>query len=114
MTNTFIEKITTYISAKDNHKPHLMESAFTVDATLTMRVDTAAISFPSEVHGRDKISETLVRNFHAQYENVYTFCIKDSIAVDAENLNCRWMVIMTEKETGLPRIGYGDYFWVFD
>lgn len=102
--------IETYILAKDGNRPHLLDEAFATDAELSMRVKTDDISFPDKVRGREAISETMVRQFAQQYENVYTFCVGIP-PVDTCEFASDWLVCMTEKEGGAPRLGYGQYKW---
>jgi hypothetical protein len=113
MDSQFVAQVCRYIQAKDGHKPHLMDHVFAQNATLEMKVSTANISFPPIVSGLPNITETLVRDFHKLYENVYTICLTDTLQQDNTRLSCRWLVGMTEKSSGLSRVGYGDYQWIF-
>jgi SnoaL-like domain len=110
---TLTDGIAAYIRAKDGNRPHLLDAAFTDDATLQMIVRTAAISFPASVAGRDAIADTLVRRFNQTYENVYTLCIGSPPAVASEVFSCDWLVVMSEKQGGAVRIGCGRYDWSF-
>ncbi len=105
--------ISQYIYAKDHNRPHLMVSAFTPDRRLEMQVKTQNIAFPSESIGLDAITETLVSNFGRTYENVYTFCLSDALSSHADAASCHWLVVMTEKEGGQVRVGFGRYDWHF-
>jgi len=107
------ESIAAYIRAKDQNCPYLMRRAFTPDATLKMNVKTGAISFPPLSNGIDSITEVLVRRFAQSYENVLTFCLGDPPKDDAGSFSCRWMVGMSERETGAVRVGCGRYDWRF-
>lgn len=107
------ESIFAYLRAKDQNRPYLMGRAFTPDATLKMNVKTGAISFPPLSKGIDSITEVLVRRFAQSYENVLTFCIEDPPWDDAESFSCKWMVGMSERETGAVRVGCGRYDWQF-
>lgn len=102
--------IETYIRAKDGNRPHRMVEAFAQNARLSMLVKTSDIAFPSSVEGRDAIESVLVREFAAQYENVYTFCLSDPPS-DTNVFVCDWLVCMTEKATGAARLGFGQYEW---
>jgi hypothetical protein len=102
--------IETYIRAKDGNRPHLMVEAFAQNARLSMLVRTSDIAFPSSVQGRDAIETVLVREFAAQYENVYTFCLSEPPS-GADVFVCDWLVCMTEKATGAARLGFGQYEW---
>ncbi|MBB6520251.1 nuclear transport factor 2 family protein [Pseudoteredinibacter isoporae] len=102
-----------YIRAKDDNNPQLMNRVFSEQATLEMEVNTGAIDFPSVTQGRDEITKTLVRDFNKTYENIYTFCLSDSVIEKQNSLDCRWFVAMSEKATGDVRVGYGDYQWRF-
>jgi hypothetical protein len=106
--------IESYISAKDGNRPHLLADAFVPDASLTMTVNTAAIAFPQETHGRDAIAAVLVSDFALMYENVYTFCVGAMPANGQREFSCDWLVCMTEKTTRAARIGYGRYDWTGD
>ena len=106
------DRITTYILAKDGNRPHLLDAAFAPDATLAMLVKTDAISFPDQVRGRAAIADTLVTQFNKRYENIYTFCVGEPPRADRRFV-CGWLVCMTEKDSGLLRVGYGRYDWVF-
>ncbi|PML81890.1 nuclear transport factor 2 family protein [Enterovibrio norvegicus] len=109
----FLSTINRYIAAKDNNKPHLLSQVFTQQATLSMQVNTDGISFPSEVVGRHAISDVLVSQFNQTYENIYTFCLSDSIDRNGSLLACKWLVAMTEKESGNLKVGCGHYDWEF-
>ncbi|RKT22460.1 hypothetical protein B0G69_5921 [Paraburkholderia sp. RAU2J] len=105
------QSIETYICAKDGNRPHLMRSAFTVDAELVIEVKTEEISFPTLVKGLDSISAVLVSQFAQRYENIYTLCM--GTPPDDENtFRCNWLVCMTEKASGAARVGFGRYEWV--
>ncbi|SFG53423.1 hypothetical protein [Neptunomonas qingdaonensis] len=106
--------ISQYIKAKDNNKPHLMKRVFSQHATLEMSVQTDNISFPAKVTGLDNITQTLVCEFNTTYENIYTLCLTDTVQQNQNQLNCRWIVCMTEKTSGSLRLGYGDYQWGFE
>lgn len=108
------EIINSYIRAKDDSKPHLMKGVFEDSASLNMEVRTDNIAFPSETNGLDAITNLLVKDFNQTYENVYTFCISDSVITDEKQTSCKWVVVMTDKEQGNIRVGYGDYKWVFN
>ena len=102
-----------YINAKDNNKPYLMQCAFLESAVLEMNVNTQAIHFPPETEGRKNITQLLVRDFNQQYENVFTFCIEDSIVIKDNILSCQWLVGMTDKQSGEIKVGCGLYDWAF-
>lgn len=104
MKNEYRTIISMYIKAKDESKPHLMKSIFSENATLRMKVQTENISFPSDVTGLNEITETLIRDFNNSYENIYTICLSDTIEQREDVLNCRWLVGMTEKDSGLSRV----------
>jgi hypothetical protein len=105
--------IETYIRAKDENRPHLMEWVFAASATLQVVVETAAISFPPWTTGRGPIEDVLVRQFGQKFENVYTFCLADPPESDDRTFSCDWLVGMSEKESGNVRVGFGRYDWRF-
>jgi hypothetical protein len=107
------EAIQTYLRAKDHNRPHLMTLVFAENAKLEITVDTGAISFPPVTIGVDEITRVLVRDFGQVYENVYTFCLANPPASNADTFACRWIVGMSEKETVAIRLGCGHYAWSF-
>ncbi|CAN7648634.1 hypothetical protein LJR034_005092 [Caballeronia sp. LjRoot34] len=108
---TLQKSIEIYIRAKDGNRPFLITDAFTADAELTMQVNTSEISFPATVKGAKAISTVLVSEFAQRYENVYTFCIGGPPAAGS-SFSCDWLVCMSEKSTGLARVGFGRYDWL--
>jgi len=106
--------ISLYIRSKDNNKPHLMKGVFEGFASLTMEVKTDEIVFPSETIGLDAITNVLVRNFNQTYEDIYTFCITDSVIPNEKQTLCKWIVVMSDNEKGNIRVGYGNYKWTFN
>jgi hypothetical protein len=101
-----------YFHAKDENRPHLLASVFSESATLEMVVKTGTISFPSLSQGMSAISDVLVGRFAQTYENVYSFYFsRPPPGVPA--FSCDWLVGMSEKATGLPRVGCGRYDWSF-
>ncbi len=111
MDSHFKNLIDCYIRAKDENLPHLLKQVFQEDSILYMEVKTDEISFPSEVKGRDQITETLVRSFNQSYKNICTVCLSDSIEQQQNRLKCRWLVTMNEKDSGSLKVGYGHYEW---
>jgi hypothetical protein len=75
------EKISQYLYAKDNNKPHLMKDVFVPNAKLDIRIGELKsnnISFPSQTISLCEITKVLINNFNKTYENVYTFCLDDT------------------------------------
>lgn len=105
--------IESYLRAKDENRPFLMERAFASDATLEVVAAAGTISFPPITHGRDAITDVLVRRFAQSYENVHTFCLADPPREEAAGFVCDWLVGMSEKDGGRVRIGAGRYDWRF-
>ncbi len=105
--------VRSYIFAKDNNKPHLMKKAFADFARLEFVLKTDRIWFPSEAVGLDAMTDILVRKFGQTYENVYTFCVSDSVERVGDEMSCHWLVAMTEREGGTVRVGCGKYDWHF-
>lgn len=101
-----------YLHAKDENRPHLLDSTFAADAELEIRNATTSIAFPAVTHGRSAIADVLVRHFGQTYENVYTFCLQQPAGASRE-FECPWLVAMTEKAGGAVRIGGGRYHWTF-
>ena len=113
LVNCYKKIVNNYIHAKDNNKPHLMQAAFVDSATLKMDVKTDKISFPAESVGLEAVTNVLVRDFSQRYENVYTFCVSDSLEGQKGVMSCKWLVGMSEKDSGDVRVGYGRYDWHF-
>ncbi|OZI33445.1 hypothetical protein CEK29_21585 [Bordetella genomosp. 5] len=111
---TTLARLRDYFHAKDENRPHYMARTFAPNAQLDMRLNTQAIAFPPQARGLEAITDTLVRKFGQTYDNVYTFYL-DRPADDArlERYSCDWFVGMTEKATGLVRVGAGRYDWEF-
>jgi len=107
------ELVLKYICAKDKNRPHLMDEVFTSNATLEMKLKTQNIFFPSRTLGIENITDVLVTKFSQSYEQVYTFCLIDTINNSSQILKSDWIVCMREKKSGDIRIGYGVYNWFF-
>ncbi|MBC3372784.1 hypothetical protein HU762_02415 [Pseudomonas sp. SWRI92] len=112
--NTARLSIQHYISAKDGNRPHLLGQAFTSVAILDMVVRTGSIAFPDHVEGRAAIGDVLVSRFGQAFENVYTFCLAPPPLADADTFQCKWLVAMSDKNSGEARVGCGLYDWSFD
>ncbi|OAB49926.1 hypothetical protein [Pseudomonas thivervalensis] len=112
--NTAQRSIQQYILAKDGNRPHLLDQAFTPTAILDMVVHTGSITFPEHVEGRSAIGDVLVSRFGQTFENVYTFCLAAPPPADAEAFQCKWLVAMSDKNSGEARVGCGLYDWQFD
>jgi hypothetical protein len=104
--------VETYIRAKDGNRPHLMAAAFAEAAKLEVIVKAGAISFPPTTTGLQAITDVLVRTFVQTYENVYTFCLSTPPAT-GQSFRCRWLVGMSERVSGVVRVGCGSYEWDF-
>lgn len=107
------EQIHNYILAKDGNRPHLLQHVFAENAVLEMVVKTDAIAFPSLSKGIESIMDVLVRKFGQTYENVYTLCLEDSPVKSSDSFSCKWLVVMSEKTSGIVRVGCGRYDWLF-
>ncbi|KKA09745.1 hypothetical protein VP02_04055 [Pseudomonas ogarae] len=112
--NTAQLSIQQYIRAKDGNRPHLLDQAFTPSAILDMVVRTGSIAFPDHVESRTAIGDVLVSRFGQTFENVYTFCLAAPPSANAEAFQCKWLVAMSDKNSGEARVGCGLYDWQFD
>lgn len=65
----------TYVHAKDENRPHLLDGVFSTDARLEIRNRSEQISFPAVTVGLAGIADVLVRRFNQTYENIYSFCL---------------------------------------
>jgi len=111
--NTAQLSIQQYIKAKDGNRPHVLPQAFAPDAILDMVLHTGSISFPSHVEGLGSIGDVLVRRFGQTFENVYTFCLGRPPEPEAKTFQCKWLVGMSDKNSGEARVGCGLYEWQF-
>jgi len=110
---TRAQLIASYILAKDSNQPSLMPAVFARDALLDMEVNARSISFPPRVTGVDNITDVLVREFCATYENIHTFCLSPPPVTDSSLFSCPWLVGMSGKADGKVRVGCGRYDWSF-
>jgi hypothetical protein len=101
-----------YFHAKDENRPHLLESVFALHAELIVVNHSDAISFPARTVGREAIANVLVRDFGQRYENVYSFYLSRPDG-DTAAFACGWLVAMSEKQSKSVRVGYGRYAWSF-
>jgi hypothetical protein len=102
-----------YFRAKDENRPHLLEGVFSPDAELVVRNQSANIGFPAITQGRPAIAEVLVRGFALAYENIYSFYL-DRPGTAVREFSCPWLVAMSERASGKPRVGCGSYAWSFE
>jgi hypothetical protein len=103
----------TYLHAKDENRPWLLEQVFTASAKLEVNNRSSAISFPAVTVGREAIADVLVRDFGRANENVYSFYMARPPG-GAARFSCDWLVCMSEKESRSVKVGCGRYDWVFD
>ena len=108
-----LEAVSTYFHAKDGNRPFLMRHAFTEDAQLEMVVKTDAISFPSTARGLPELEEVLVRRIAHDFENVYSFGLRQPVEADRRDFTCPWLVAMSARSDGALRVGSGRYDWSF-
>ena len=108
-----LEVVSTYFHAKDGNRPFLMRHAFTEDAQLEMVVKTDAISFPSTASGLPELEEVLVRRIANDFENVYSFGLRQPVETDRHHFTCPWLVAMSARSDGALRVGSGRYDWRF-
>lgn len=101
-----------YLRAKDENRPHLLVDVFASDACLEIENRSAQISFPAVTTGLEGITDVLVREFNAVYENIHSFYL-DRPTPEADSFACHWLVAMTEKASGNVRVGCGSYEWTF-
>jgi hypothetical protein len=113
MSSRAQDLITGYIRAKDHNRPYAMSRVFARDARLEMIVHTGTIAFPALTEGNDAIADVLARRFAQSYENVHTFCVATPPEGDVRHYGCRWLVVMSEKESRALRVGCGRYDWSF-
>jgi hypothetical protein len=108
------KKILTYLKAKDENKPNLMNGIFDSNAKLIMNVQSQNIDFPAEVDGIDEITKVLVQDFALQYEDVYSFCFSNTASYDKNQVKVAWLVCMRDKQNKQLKFGKGYYVWQFN
>jgi hypothetical protein len=101
-----------YFHAKDENRPHLLDSVFTSAASLQVHNSSSSIALPAVTHGREAIADVLVRQFNRTYENIYSFYLSRPPET-AQSFSCAWLVGMTEKDNKSVRVGCGTYEWTF-
>ena len=108
------EVLRNYFRAKDGNRPHLRREVFCEDATLEVIVNAGAVSFPPLCQGQEQIADVLVRKFGQTFDNVYSFYLgRPATNAALDDFRCDWLVAMTEKAGGAPRVGCGRYDWHF-
>ena len=113
-SKAYHKQIGRYVQGKDSNQAHLFDAVFSDDAILKMRVQSDDIKFPAEVVGLEGITNTLCTEFNQRFENVRTLCFLDTVLRSNNLMNCRWLVGMTSKESGVLHLGYGEYHWTFE
>jgi len=99
---TRAQLIASYILAKDSNQPSLMPAVFARDALLDMEVNARSISFPPRVTGVDNITDVLVREFCATYENIHTFCLSPPPVTDS-SLSWRFKLLKLAISSAFPK-----------
>lgn len=102
-----------YVRAKDENRPHLLEEVFASGAELVIHNRSANTAFPAVTLGRPAIAEVLVRSFALSYENIYSFYLGRP-AAGVQEFTCAWLVGMSERSSGNVRVGCGTYAWAFE
>jgi hypothetical protein len=110
--STPVEAVVTYLLAKDGNRPFLTRCAFAEGSEMEFVLKTDAISFPNSVKGVSAI-ENILRRFNIDHENIYTFCLSRPSDGDRRHFACHWLVGMSAKSDGRPRVGCGRYDWRF-
>jgi len=103
-----------YLHAKDCGVPARFADAFTPDATFTSRFEFET-SFSDEEPrvGLAAIAETFgLLTKHC--DNITTLCTLDSVVTDGDTLRNKWIVAMTNRDSGCIRVAWGDYVWTMD
>lgn len=102
-----------YFHAKDENRPVLLDRVFAPNAEVVIHNKSANVAFPPTTRGRTAIAEVLVRTFALTYENVYSFYLARPFG-SVQEFECLWLVGMSERASGLPRVGCGSYLWSFE
>ena len=56
----------------------------------------------------------MVRDFAARFENIYTYCLTKPTSQTMTDCQLNWLVVMTERDSGNTKLGYGRYDWHFN
>lgn len=113
-SKAYHKQIGRYVQGKDTNQARLLQGVFSDDAVLKMLVQSDDVSFPPEVVGQEGIIKTLCSEFNERFEDIRTLCLLDTVLRSNNLMNCRWLVGMTSKETGVLHLGYGEYHWTFE
>jgi hypothetical protein len=104
-----------YVEAKDQVRPHMMQTIYAANAILTFSIATDKISFPNRVVGLDGITKTLIVDFGTKFSRCKTFYICDSAPQQESRIAILpWLVLMRESASSRLRIGKGYYKWTFE
>lgn len=98
-----------YIEGKDNNQPDIIHQAFAQDATLTISLNTDAISFPSKTEGAAAIAKTLVSDFALTFDRCRTYYLRDAQSWEDGAVTIPWLVAMRETAASKLRVGRGYY-----
>lgn len=109
-----------YLHAKDHNRPHALGRAFAEHAVFVSRFEFETdFSDDTPREGLGAITDTF-RQLGAACENIYTLCTLDSrrqLEVEAGAAPawaCKWIVTMSDRESGKLRAAWGDYRWEID
>ncbi len=105
-----------YMDGKDNIKPDVLQTSFSVDGIVTFEINTPNISFPDEIVGNRRISEVMFGDFHELFGQVKSYYLDQDFSLlnACKVVNQHWLVSMREKATGNTRVGSGTYNWLFE
>ena len=104
-----------YVEAKDQVRPHMMQTIYAANAVLTFSIATDMISFPNRVVGLDGITKTLIVDFGTKFSRCKTYYICDSTPQQEDSTAILpWLVLMRESASSHLRIGKGYYKWTFE
>ena len=104
-----------YILGKDKDRFDILETIYESGAKVTFEINSAAISFPSEIVGNKEIAKVLSSDFNKKFDHVKTYCLSREFPFVAEGtiLKQKWLVLMREKASNRICVGCGFYGWHF-
>lgn len=113
---TIKEVLEKYIKGKDTDQFKLLESIYSENSEVTFEIKPNSITFPSVISGNKEIAQILSSEFNKKYCNVKTYYLSENFP-DIENLKIdkqKWLVLMSEKNSGVLYAGAGSYNWEFE
>ena len=93
-----------YMDGKDNIKPDVLQTSFSVDGIVTFEINTPNISFPDEIVGNRRISEVMFGDFHELFGQVKSYYLDQDFSLlnACKVVNQHWLVSVSYTHLTLP------------